>query len=43
MDRILRDFFNQIEDLTKLSSQRIELRFVDQSTTLVNLLTSIRL
>ena len=38
-----RDFFNQIEDLTKLSSQRIELRFVDQSTTLVNLLTSIRL
>ena len=38
-----KDFFNQIEDLTKLSSQRIELRFVDQSTTLVNLLTSIRL
>ena len=38
-----RDFFNQINDLTKLSPKRIELRFVEDSITLVNLLDSIRL
>ena len=38
-----KDFFNQISDLSKSSSKRIELRFVDKSITLVNLLDSIRL
>lgn len=38
-----KDFFNQIENLTKLSPNPIELRFVHESITLVNLLDSIRL
>ena len=37
------DFFNQIDDLTKLSKKRIQLKFVSNSGTLVNLLDSIRL